>query len=35
MEPWGTVLMEYSCMEGNLENLLTGTITPWKPPAEN
>jgi hypothetical protein len=35
MEPWGTVLMEYACMEGNLDNLLTGTITPWKPPAEN
>ena len=34
MEPWGTVLMEYSCMEGNLDNLLTGTITPWKPPAD-
>jgi hypothetical protein len=35
MEPWGTVIMEYSCMEGNIDNLLTGTITPWKPPAEN
>jgi len=34
MEPWGTVIMEYSCMEGNLDNLLTGTITPWKPPAD-
>ena len=35
MEAWGTVIMEYSCMEGNLDNLLTGTITPWKPPVEN
>ena len=35
MEPWGTVIMEYSCMEGNIDNLLKGTITPWKPPADN
>jgi len=35
MEPWGTVIMEYSCMEGNMDNLLKGTITPWKPPADN
>ena len=35
MEPWGTVIMEYSCMEGNIDNLLNGTITPWKPPADN
>ncbi len=35
MEPWGTVVMEYSCMEGNIDNLLTGTIVPWKPPAGN
>ena len=27
-------LMEYSCMEGNLQNLLTGVITPWYPPDE-
>ena len=33
LEPHGTVIMEYSCMEGNIDNLLTGTITPWKPPA--
>lgn len=35
MEPWGTTIMEYSCMEGNIDNLLTGTISPWRPPAEN
>jgi hypothetical protein len=27
-------IMEYSCMEGNLDNLLTGVITPWRPPVE-
>jgi len=26
-------VMEYSCMEGNMDSLLTGVITPWKPPA--
>jgi hypothetical protein len=25
-------MLEYSCMEGNLENLVTGSITPWRPP---
>jgi hypothetical protein len=27
-------VMEYSCMEGNIDNLLTGVITPWHPPAD-
>lgn len=27
-------VMEYSCMEGNMDNLLQGTITPWRPPAD-
>jgi len=34
MEQWGTVLMEYACMEGNLEGLITGAITPWKVPED-
>jgi hypothetical protein len=34
MDTWGTVLMEYACMEGNLEGLISGAITPWKPPVE-
>ncbi len=25
-------VMEYSCMEGNMDSLLSGVITPWKPP---
>lgn len=25
-------VMEYSCMEGNMDSLLTGVITPWHPP---
>jgi len=27
-------VMEYSCMEGNLENLLERVITPWHPPED-
>jgi hypothetical protein len=34
MEPWGTTLMEYACMEGNIDGLLSGAITPWKPPVD-
>ena len=34
MEAWGTTLMEYACMEGNIEGLLSGAITPWKPPQD-
>ena len=32
--PPGFRMMEYSCMEGNLQNLLNGVITPWFPPEE-
>ena len=35
MEPWGTVLMEYACMESNIETLLNGAVTPWHPPADD
>jgi hypothetical protein len=34
MEQWGTTLMEYACMEGNIEGLVSGAITPWKPPVD-
>jgi hypothetical protein len=34
MEPWGTTLMEYACMEGNVEGLLSGAIKAWRPPKE-
>jgi hypothetical protein len=27
-------VMEYACMEGNMDALLTGVITPWKPPQQ-
>jgi len=27
-------VMEYSCMEGNIDNLLEGVVTPWHPPAD-
>jgi len=33
-EAWGTVLMEYACMESGLESLMTGAVTPWKPPVD-
>jgi hypothetical protein len=32
IEPFDTKLLEYSCMENNLETLMDGAITPWKPP---
>ena len=35
MEPWGLVLMEYACMESNIETLLSGAVTPWKPPVDD
>src|SRR5262245_6801004 len=28
-------LMEYSCMEGNLQSLIDGVITPWKGPKDS
>jgi hypothetical protein len=32
IEPYDTKLLEYVCMENNMEVLLDGAITPWKPP---
>ena len=34
LKQYPDVIMEYSCEENNLENLFSGAITPWKPPAE-
>jgi hypothetical protein len=34
IKPAPDVIMEYSCEENNLENLFSGAITPWKPPAD-
>lgn len=33
-EKWGTVLMEYACMESGLETLMNGGVTPWHPPVD-
>jgi hypothetical protein len=32
LEPFNTKILEYACMENNLETLLSGAITPWHPP---
>jgi hypothetical protein len=32
VEPVNTKLLEYGCMENNLETLMSGAITPWKAP---
>jgi hypothetical protein len=32
IKPASDVIMEYSCDENNLDNLINGTIKPWKPP---
>ncbi len=32
LKPDSDVVMEYSCEENNLDNLMNGTIKPWKPP---
>jgi hypothetical protein len=32
IKPATDVIMEYSCDENNLDNLINGTIKPWKPP---
>lgn len=32
LKPATDVVMEYSCNENNLDNLLNGVIKPWKPP---
>lgn len=34
LRPATDVIMEYSCEENNLDNLVNGTIKPWKPPAD-
>jgi hypothetical protein len=35
IRPSPDVIMEYSCEENNLENLFSGAITPWTPPADD
>jgi hypothetical protein len=32
LEPFDTKILEYVCMENNLQNLIEGSITPWFPP---
>jgi hypothetical protein len=32
LKPESDMLLEYSCEENNLDNLMNGTIKPWKPP---
>jgi hypothetical protein len=32
LKPASDVVLEYSCNENNLDNLLSGAIKPWKPP---
>jgi hypothetical protein len=32
LEPFNTKILEYGCMENNLETLISGAITPWHPP---
>jgi hypothetical protein len=32
LEPFNTKILEYACMENNMETLLSGAITPWKAP---
>lgn len=32
LKPDTDVVLEYSCSENNLDNLINGTIKPWKPP---
>jgi hypothetical protein len=32
IKPATDVIMEYSCDENNLDNLINGTIKPWRPP---
>ena len=34
LKPAGDVLMEYSCEENNLQNIVDGAIKLWKPDAE-
>ena len=32
MEPFDTKILEYACMENNMQTLFDGAITPWYPP---
>ncbi len=32
LEPFDTKILEYSCMENNMQTLIEGAITPWKAP---
>jgi hypothetical protein len=34
IKPYPDVLMEYSCEENNLENIISGAITRWTPPED-
>jgi hypothetical protein len=34
IKPYPDVIMEYSCEENNLENLISGAITRWTPPED-
>jgi hypothetical protein len=35
LKPDTDMLLEYSCEENNLDNLMNGTIKPWKPPQDD
>jgi hypothetical protein len=32
LEPINSKLLEYACMENNIDNLVNKVITPWHPP---
>ena len=34
-KPASDVIMEYSCEENNLDNILSGAIKPWRPPEDD
>ena len=34
IKPYPDVIMEYSCEENNLENIISGAITKWNPPED-
>lgn len=35
LKPRGDFIMEYSCEENNLDNLMSGAIKPWRPPEDD
>jgi hypothetical protein len=35
LKPKSDVVMEYSCEENNLDNLMNGAIKPWRPPEDD